>query len=289
MNRTTYTPLSAKKVPPFRGIRRLVRLEWDEIGIATALGHFVATGGATPDLPPEHAYIVEAIRRSRADLRNATIEEIRQYVASLEEHQIPGFVNNIKGIAHELYFVEAENEDGDPVHAYLLEHTNRPDFDVVLADTSTGEIRFVQLKATDDAGYVRQALKELGPERIVVTEELAEQLGLESSGIEDRKLEADVHELVDRLLEDRSLWDYVPGLTAWNLAMVLAELARRYARREITREQLLATVGAMGGAKLIKVVLIVAALSTPGLNIAAGAWLIARAIHAVRAAYEVKD
>jgi len=42
----------------------------------------------------------------------------------------------------------------------------------------------------------------------------------------------------------------------------------------------------MGGAKLVKVVLIVAALSTPGLNLVAGAWLIARAIQAVREVYE---
>ena len=274
------------KLSGVRKIGRFVRLQWDEIGIATALGHFVASGGYGPNLDPEHAYIVEAIRRSRTDLRDADIEEIRQYVASLDDYQIPGFVNNIKGIAHEIYFVEAENEDGDTVYAYLFEDTNHPDYDVVLLDTSTGETMPLQLKATDNASYVREAVREVGADRVVVTEELADRLGLESSGIENEELEADVHELVDQLLEDRSLWDYVPGLSAWSLAMVLAELARRYARREITRQQLVTMVGVIGGAKLIKVVLIVAALSTPGLNLVAGAWLIARAIQAVREVYE---
>lgn len=55
------------------------------------------------------------------------------------------------------------------------------------------------------------------------------------------------YELVDQLVEDRSLWEYVPGLSVWSLAMVLAELARRYARREITRQELVTMVGSWAG------------------------------------------
>lgn len=195
-------------------------------------------------------------------------------------------MNNIKGIAHEIYFVEAENSDGDTVYAYLFESTNHPDYDVVLLDTNTGETLPIQLKASDDPGYIAQAIHDLGSDRVVVTQEMADRLGLQSSGIENRQLEADVHELVDRLVEDRSLWEYVPGLSVWSLAMLLAELVQRYVRGELTRQQLVTMVGAMGGAKLVKIVLVIAALSTPGLNFVAGAWLIARAIQSVRAVYE---
>lgn len=266
-------------------IKKIIRKNWDELGIATALGHFVAC--CSGDIDPDKMYIVEAIRRSRSDLHDADIETIREYVASLDENQIAGFVNNIKGIANEIYYVEAENSDGDTVKAYLFEDTNHPDYDVVLYDDLSGESIDMQLKATDSIDYVNDTIDEVGSENVILTSELAECMGLPDTGISNEKLTADFNTVVDTLIEDHSLWDYVPGLTAWSIALVIVNLAQRYARREISRGQFITMVGAFAGAKAVKVALIIAALSVPSLNIVAGAMLFLKLTNSVRDAYRV--
>lgn len=264
-------------------IRQVVRKNWDEIAIATALGHFVTTRDDAISL--EHGYVLEALRRSRSDLHHADIEELREYVSSLDGDQLAGLINNIKGIAHEVLYVEAENADGDTVHAYLFQQTNHPDTDVVLYDPSVGERTEIQLKASDSRAYVADAVDGLGADRVAVTSELAERMGLESSGISNERLTADVEDVVDRLHDDESLWDYVPALTTWSVALIVTSLARRYARGEISREQFLRMVALFAGAKAAKIALIVAALSVPGLNIAAGALLFLKLASSVREAY----
>jgi hypothetical protein len=85
-----------------------------------------------------------------------------------------------------------------------------------------------------------------------LTYELAEYMGLPDTGISNEKLTADVNTVVDTLIEDHSLWDDVPGLTAWSIALVIVNLAQRYARREISRGQFITMVGAFAGAKAVK-------------------------------------
>ena len=141
--------------------------------------------------------------------KRADIETLREYVSSLDENQIPGLVNNVKGIAHEIYYVEMENGDGDSIEAYLFEDTNHPDYDVVLYDKETGDTVQVQLKASDSASYVQEAADELGSDQVLVTSELAERMGFKSTGISNEKLQADVEDVVDQLIDNPSLWEYV--------------------------------------------------------------------------------
>jgi hypothetical protein len=270
--------------PEIARIRQIVRKNWDEIGIAAALGHF-AVVDTVEELDPKYGYVVEALRRSRTDLHGANLSELRDYVHSLHEDQLAGLVNNIKGIAHEVYFVEAENHDGDPVHAYMFTDTNHPHYDVTLINHATGEHMDLQLKASDSHAYVDHAVHDLGHDHVVVTSEMAERMGLHSSGISNQHLTADVEHVVDKLEHDQSLWHYVPGMTAWSIALVIASLARRYAKGEISRERFLMMVGAFAGAKAIKIALIVAALSVPGLNVVVGALLFLKLATSVREAY----
>ncbi|MEW6423341.1 MAG: hypothetical protein AB1523_01140 [Bacillota bacterium] len=267
-------------------IKKVIRRNWDEIGIAASLGHLAARGS---DLEPEHRYIIEAIRRSNNELHDASIEEIQDYVNSLEANQIPGFVSNIKGIAHEIYFVEAENSDGDTVYADLFPATNHPGMDVHLYNTATGEEWDVQLKATDDASYALPAIAEHGQENVVLTSELAEKLGVQSSGIANEKIEADVKEVTSRLIDDPSLWDYVPAMFAWSVFQIVVELTRRYRRGELSRQKYLNMLAAFTGAKAIKIMALAAALSTPGLNILAAAFLFFRLIYTIRDTYSVDE
>jgi len=143
----------------------------------------------------------------------------------------------------------------------------------------------LQLKASDAHAYVDHAVHDVGHDHVVVTSEMAERMGLHSSGISNHHLTADVEQVVDKLEHDRSLWHYVPGMTAWSIALVIASLAQRYARGEISRNRFLNMVAAFAGAKAIKIALIVAALSVPGLNVVVGALLFLKLASSIREAY----
>lgn len=64
--------------------------------------------------------------------------------------------------------------------AEIFEETNPPDSDIILIDSETGEREYVQLKATEDATYVREAMEKNPHIRVISTEELTEKLGIES-------------------------------------------------------------------------------------------------------------
>jgi hypothetical protein len=262
-------------------VREIVRRRWDEIAIAGVLGDFYTSG----NIDPENAHVLSALRRSRTDLAGASQEELRDYLRSLDEDQLPGLVNNVKGIAHEVWYVEAENVDGDGVSAYIYEDTNHPDFDVVLVDNATGEELELQLKATDSTAYVENAIDEIGAERVVVTEELADELGVESSGLSNEELTSDVEGVVNGIIDAPDLWDYVPALSAWSLALLVTSLTRRYLRKELDARQYRRMLTKFGGLKVLKMVLITAALSTPGLNIAVGAGLFLMTLRTVVSVY----
>lgn len=266
----------------FHRVGKVVRKNWDEIGIAVALGRMATLEHI--DIK-EYGYVVEAIRRSRTDLREADIETIQDYIQSLDDSQIPGFVSNIKGIAHEVYFVEAENDDGDEIYAYMYEDTNHATYDVVLYDKSGQELDELQLKATNSEDYINETVKEVGEENILVTSELAEKMGLQSSGISNQQLEADVHHIVDQLVENHSLWEYVPALSGWSISMIIATLTKRYLKGEIDRKSFFQMVGIFAGAKAVKIGVIILALSIPGVNVVAGAALVMKTIFSIRNVY----
>lgn len=250
------------------------RRNWDALGVAGALGHFAVTRDA--DLAADDYFVIEALRRSRSDLASADTDTLREYVNGLDDSQLPGLINNLKGIAHEIEFVALENEDGDAWTAQLFEATNHPDHDVILTNVVTGDQELIQLKATDDGEYAREAIDELGAAHVGLPSDLAQRLGTLDTGVDHDELEQAVVEVVDVLREDPSLWAYMPGLTAWSSALIIAELVRRYVGGELAPGEFARLVVIIGGAKALNVALIVAALSTPGLNIVCGAWLFYR-------------
>lgn len=263
-------------------IKKIVKKNWDEIGIATALGHFY-THGSDINME-EHGYVIEALRRSQTKLQDANIDELHDYVASLDESQLPGLVSNIKGIAHEIHYVEIENEDGDSTSAYMFSDTNHKDFDVVLYNES-GNTEYLQLKATDSTQYANEAIENLGADKVVLTEELAEKMNVKSSGISNKELQADVETVVDKLMVDSSLWNYVPALSAWSIALIAASLTKRYINKEVRRKEYITLMTVYCGAKVTKIAIIIAALSIPGVNIIAGALLFLKVAFSAKSVY----
>ena len=128
------------------------------------------------------------MERSTNELDNASFAEIKSYLLSYDEDQISGLVSNIKGIYHELEFVNFENEDGDSVFAVMHESTNYPGTDVVLFDTTTGESLEVQLKAVADDQAIDRWVEENPGIAVYATEEVAEDSGVKSSGMKNDEL-----------------------------------------------------------------------------------------------------
>ncbi|WP_078544818.1 hypothetical protein [Litchfieldia alkalitelluris] len=266
----------------FQKVTKIVKQNWDEIGIATALGKFYMDKQSFDQ--EQYGHVIEALRRSNKQLHDADIDELQDYLSSLDESQIPGLVSNIKGIAHEVYYVEAENEDGDQVSAYMFEDTNHKDYDVVLYDEEGISTSF-QLKATDSSSYVNEAIDRVGEENVVVTSELAEKMGLKSSGISNAQLETDVETVVDKLVEDKTLWDYVPALSAWSISLIAASLTKRYIKKEISKKEYVAMLTVFCGAKVAKVSIIIALMSIPGVNVVTGAVLFMKLAFSLKNTY----
>ncbi|MCP3032915.1 hypothetical protein LF817_16440 [Halobacillus sp. A1] len=251
-------------------VKRVIKKNWDEIGIATALGHFY-TQGKDIDME-QHGYVIEALKKSNSSLQDANLDDLHSYVQSLDEDQLPGLASNVKGIAHEIYYVEAENDNGDTVQAFMFEDTNHEDYDIVV-NNDDGTSTSFQLKATDSTSYANDAIEGVGADQVILTEELAEKMGVKSSGITNEQLTADVEYTVDQLLEDQSLWGYIPYLSAWSIALIGASLTKRYIKKQIDKKTYVQFMTIYCGAKLSKVTIIIAALSIPGINIVAGALL----------------
>ena len=153
------------------------------------------------------------------------------------KNQIPGLVNNVKGILFELEFVEIENNDGDSIFAYQFEQTNYPTYDIQLIDEQTGAIEEIQLKATSSASYVKNWMDEHG-ENIVVTDEVAEELGLDVVGINNEELEVRVEDFIDKMkdVDENSITPMLGNIGTISLAISLVFLVKKWMSGEIKRE-----------------------------------------------------
>jgi len=243
-----------------------VRNNFDEGAILTALISIAANGGGKP-LTSDESIILTALRRSAKKFEDATSEEIGEILNSYDENQIPGLVNNVKGILFELEFVEIENNDGDSIFAYQFEQTNYPTYDIQLIDEQSGAIEEIQLKATSSASYVKNWMDEHG-ENIVVTDEVAEELGLDVVGINNEELEVRVEDFIDKMkdVDENSITPMLGNIGTISLAISLVFLVKKWMSGEIKREEFLKTSALITGKKVVKFSIIAMALSIPGIN-----------------------
>ncbi len=115
--------------------------------------------------------------------------------------QIRAVVSNVKGILHELEFVRAENTDGDSITAALFGKTNQPCFDVIMTDAD-GQSWYIQLKARKSPPDMAKWQARCGADsgQMFVTQELAQQAGLQGSGFSNTDLTARVEDFIDQLM-----------------------------------------------------------------------------------------
>lgn len=224
---------------------------------------------------PESQLVLEAIRRSTVDLDdNASIHEIAKYIQKYDEEQLLGIINNIKGIYHEIRFVYEENNDYDEIMAEMFEDTNHPNSDVILINTETGQREYVQLKATDDVEYVKEAIDNNPDIRVISTEELAEKMGIDTSNMSNKELREEVEVVIEDLSDEKDLLDYIPAATFWSTTFAIFPIIQKYFKKEISKKECTASIAKITGYKAARVICLLVLLSFPITAIPTSTYLI---------------
>ncbi|OAD39455.1 hypothetical protein [Polaribacter atrinae] len=259
---------------------KYLKKEFDNILIVTTLAKIAY--GSPESLTENENYILEALKRANHNLKNQTTAEISTYLQDFDENQLIGLSNNVKGILHEIQFVEIENNDGDSITASMFTNSNHQNTDILLTDNITGEITEIQLKATDNSSYVQDWIDNHQEGEILITEELAVKMELETSGISNEELTTDVHDFVDKLIEldeNDELWDYIPTLPAISVAISSFYLFKLYRENKITLNTLKIKFIKLTGMKVMKFTIIAGLMMIPVINVIVGAGILFKLLY----------
>jgi hypothetical protein len=154
----------------------------------------------TPEFSQNEELVLEALRRSSTKLNDASIEELSEYVSTMEPNQIAGLQNNVKGIYHEIRYAHEENADGDEYTVELFTETNHPGADVVIKNQITGEEFEYQLKAVSTEASIRSHNEKYQSIEILATTEISEELGtIGTTGLSNEELKRDVRDTLEAL------------------------------------------------------------------------------------------
>lgn len=179
-----------------------------------------------PEFSEDEQLVLDALRRSKSSLADATHEELADYVQNLSPRQLAGLQNNVKGIYHEMAFAAKENTDGDEYVVELFESPNHPGADVRIINTETGEITEVQLKATNYESYVREHNERYENVSIFATEEVAASAGVESSGFTNEELTRNTEQVLDTFAYEAEVLESMGVAAMVNLSINAAVLLR---------------------------------------------------------------
>lgn len=161
----------------------------------------------------ESRLVLEALRRASTPLNNASEEQLGDYLRSLSPEGLKGMASNVKGIYHELWYVERYNAAHEETVARLHEATNHPGADIEIRDADTGEVvREVQLKAVETTAAVQEHLQRYPHIKVAVTDEVAvkiDDVRVGGSGFSNDLLHEDAHtrlgELRDHTIAARTV------------------------------------------------------------------------------------
>lgn len=257
---------------------KFVKKNFDEVLIISAFAS-IQNGFGTTETDQA---VLAAFQRYSSQTQD--IESVRTYLDGLSDEQITGVVSSVKGILHEMEFVKIENSDGDTITAAMFPETNHKGFDVVLNDSSSGDTWEIQLKTTDNQEYVQEWLAKYPDGEILLSEEIASAMGLESSGFSNQELTGRVEDFVDQLISKgvgSSIWDLFPTLSLMSVSFVLMELYKRYQSGEISETEFKEMSVKTTGIKVTKFALLMGIMCIPVVNVAVGAALVARVLYSL--------
>lgn len=270
-----------------------LRKNFDALAITTVLAK-LAWNARTPQLTEADQAVLAALRRSHAELANAPLEDIQAYLQGFDEQQIVGLVSTVKGMLHDMEFVRLDHEDGDSLYAAYLNQHDHTDFDVLLADQHSGESWQLQLKAIEDTGTGKDWIAAPPEETLLTTEEIATQLGLESSGLSTKELTQSVEDAIDVIVtakdpNDEHFWDYFPAISVASVSLAIYELFRRYQQQEISWSEFKWMAAKVSGIKVSKIAFIGLLLGLPVVGQVTGAYLVAKLLLNAKATWFEKE
>ncbi|WP_168400198.1 hypothetical protein [Acinetobacter indicus] len=270
-----------------------LRKNFDALAITTVLAK-LAWNEHTPQLTETDQAVLAALRRSHAELANAPLEDIQAYLQGFDEQQIVGLVSTVKGMLHDMEFVRLDHEDGDSLYAAYLDQHDHTDFDVLLADQHSGESWQLQLKAIEGTGTGKDWIAAPPEEMLLATEEIAAQLGLESSGLSTKELTQSVEDAIDVIVtakdpNDEHFWDYFPAISVASVSLAIYELFRRYQQQEISWSEFKWMAAKVSGIKVSKIAFIGLLLGLPVVGQVTGAYLVAKLLLNAKATWFEKE
>ena len=115
--------------------------------------------------------VLDALRRSKSSLGEASYEALGSYVRRLASEQMQGVASNVKGIFHEMLVERAENLDGDAVKAQLFDATNHPGADIEFL-MENGTVHEVQLKAVQHPSAIVEHFARYPDTEVMATSEV---------------------------------------------------------------------------------------------------------------------
>lgn len=270
-----------------------LRKNFDALAITTVLAK-LAWNARTPQLTEADQAVLAALRRSHAELANTPLEDIQAYLQGFDEQQIVGLVSTVKGMLHDMEFVRLDHEDGDSLYAAYLDQHDHTDFDVLLADQHSGESWQLQLKAIEGTGTGKDWIAAPPEEMLLATEEIAAQLGLESSGLSTKELTQSVEDAIDVIVtakdpNDEHFWDYFPAISVASVSLAIYELFRRYQQQEISWSEFKWMAAKVSGIKVSKIAFIGLLLGLPVVGQVTGAYLVAKLLLNAKATWFEKE
>lgn len=139
---------------------------------------------------PDDYIVIDALRRSKSSLSCASPTELGDYLERLSPDQLKGVANNVKGIFHELKYIDYINSSDLGLHADIYQETNHPGADIRVVNVKTGElVRELQLKATESTAYIQEHIQRYPHIDVAATSEIAGRLqGIESTGFSNADL-----------------------------------------------------------------------------------------------------
>ena len=160
----------------------------------------------------EMSLVAEAIRRSTRKLNDdASIEEIRDYLSGYEEKALNGVLANVKGIYHEMLFVDDYNASHTDTYAAMHESTTHPGSDVIIFSSDDNEqLAEYQFKSTNSEQLINAHFEKYPDIEVKATEEVSSKNidNVESSGYTNEEITDDVQESIGKLM-DKSFEDQV--------------------------------------------------------------------------------
>ena len=146
----------------------------------------------------ESHLMLDALRRSRTDLSDASEHDLGEYLRAQPEDALKRLAENVKGIYHELAWAEHYNATHSGSYAEVFESTNHAGSDVLIRDSISNEpLDEIQLKAVDSTGHVYEHIHRYPNVPVAATDEVADRMadeGVIRSGYSNESLRTTTHD-----------------------------------------------------------------------------------------------